>query len=154
MAEAATPVQDDVYRRVSVAAEALVARDGVSGVILATTDGGLVIRNGEGLLPDTESTLTRLMAAVSVAGRMVGDGGTDAPVFVQDERNRIYACPLKFGLLLLVRCEQRLPAGLAYRLVAEPATLIGEALDDLFAVAGTAPNVPRPPVADDDVFWE
>jgi len=154
MAETATPIQDDVYRRMSTAVEALVARDGVSGVILATGDGGLVIRSGEGLRPDRESTLARLVSAVDVAGRMVPNDGTSEPVFVQDERNRIYACPLKFGLLLLVRCEQRLPAGLAYRLVSEPATLMCEALDDLFGGAETAPTVPRPPVADNDVFWE
>ena len=154
MAKTVTPIQDDVYRRMSTAAEALVARNGVSGVILATRGGGLVTRHGEGLKPDTDSTLSRLVSAVTVAARMAQDDSTGEPVFVQDERNRIYARPLKFGLLLLVRCEQRLPAGLAYRLVAEPATLMCEALNDLFGMAGTAPTLPHPPVADDDVFWE
>jgi len=154
MAETATPIQDDVYRRMSTVAEALVARDGVSGVILATSGGGLVIRYGEGLRPDTDSTLTRLVSAVAVAARLARDGGTGEPVFIQDEWNRIYARPLTFGLLLLVRCEQRLPAGLAYRLVDEPVTLLCEALDDLFGVTGTAPKEPRPPIADNDVFWE
>ena len=154
MAESASQVQDEVYLCIRDAAAAIAQREGVTGVCLVAGGGRLVMRFGSGPQPDEGDTLARLAAAVSVARTLDPDSGHDAPVFVHDGRNRVYARPVARDLSILLFCETRLPPGMAYRLVEMPVAAMREALSVLFddAAGRRAAAVRRR--EDDDIFWE
>jgi len=153
MAGSASPVQDEAYQRICDAAAALAQREGVAGVCLVAGGGRLVLRFGSGPQPADDDTLARLTSAVSVARTLDPDSGHDAPVFVHDGRNRVYARPVARDLSLLLFCETRLPPGLAYRLVEMPVAAMREALSALFAAVSRRRDVDTDS-GGDDIFWE
>jgi hypothetical protein len=154
MAEAASPVRDEVYRRLRDAAAALASREGVRGVRLVSEGGRLVMAFGSGPQPEAAETLARLDAAVSVARTLDPENGRAAPVYVHDGRNRIYARAVARDLSLWLCCETRLPPGLAYRLVEAPVDDMREALSELFDDAAQRPDPGAGSPCDDDIFWE
>ncbi len=154
MAESVSRSRDESYQRIRDAAVALAQREGVAGVCLIAGGGRLVMRFGSGPRPDGDDTLARLAAAVSVARTLDPDSGYDAPVFVHDGRNRVYAQPLARDLSLLLFCETRLPPGMAYRFVETPVAAMREALSALFGDPSWRRGGAAPRRENDDIFWE